>query len=77
MNNVIIPEEMFAEKINTALRTNNISLLNRVLVAKCEIDMDLIKKVYKLKYNNELRDDVMARTSGLYQKLCLYLVDRT
>ena len=75
LNNVIIPEELFAEKINNALRSNNISLLNRVLVARCEIDMDLINKIYKIKYNNELRDDVMARTSGLYQKLCLYLVE--
>ena len=75
LNNVIIPEELFAEKINNALRSNNISLLNRVLVARCEIDMDLINKIYKIKYNNELKDDVMARTNGLYQKLCLYLVE--
>ena len=26
-------------------------------------------------YNNELKDDIMARTNGLYQKLCLYLVE--
>jgi hypothetical protein len=73
--NVVIPEEMFADKLNTALRSNNISLLNRVLVARCEIDMNLIRDIYKTKYNSELRDDVMARTNGLYQRLCLYLVD--
>ena len=73
--NVIIPEEMFADKLNTALRSNNISLLNRVLVARCEVDMNLIRDIYKTKYNSELRDDVMARTNGLYQRLCLYLVD--
>jgi hypothetical protein len=73
--NVIIPEEMFADKLNTALRSNNISLLNRVLVARCEVDMNLIRDIYKTKYNSELRDDIMARTNGLYQRLCLYLVD--
>ena len=75
LNNVIIPQELFADKLNSALKSNNTSLLNRVLVARCEIDMGEIKNIYKMKYNNELRDDVSARTNGLYQRLCLYLVD--
>lgn len=75
LNNVIIPQELFADKINTALKNNNTSLLNRILVARCQVDMPEIRNIYKIKYNNELRDDVKGRTSGLYQKLCLYLVD--
>ncbi len=73
--NVIIPQELFADKINTALKNNNTSLLNRILVARCQIDMGEIRRIYKEKYNNELRDDITARYSGLYQRLCLYLVD--
>jgi annexin A7/11 len=75
LNNVIIPQELFAYKINTALKNNNTSLLNRILVARCQVDMPEIRNIYKIKYNNELRDDVKGRTNGLYQKLCLYLVD--
>jgi annexin A7/11 len=75
LNNVIIPQELFADKINTALKNNNTSLLNRILVARCQVDMPEIRNIYKIKYNNELRDDVKGRTNGLYQKLCLYLVD--
>jgi hypothetical protein len=75
LNNVIIPQELFADKINAALKSNNTSLLNRILVSRCQIDMDEIRNVYKIKYNNELKDDIMARTNGLYQKLCLYLVE--
>ena len=73
--NVITPHELFADKINSALKSNNTSLLNRILVSRCQIDMDEIRNVYKIKYNNELKDDIMARTNGLYQKLCLYLVE--
>ena len=73
--NVINPHELFADKINTALKNNNTSLLNRILVSRCQIDMEEIRNIYKIKYNNELRDDVMSRTNGIYQKLCLYLVD--
>ena len=73
--NVIIPQELFADKLNSALKSNNTALLNRILVARCQIDMGEIRNIYKMKYNNELRDDVIARTSGLYQKLLTYLVD--
>ena len=73
--NVIIPQELFADKINSALRSNSTSLLNRILVFRCQVDMEEICKIYKIKYKNNLRDDITSRTSGLYQRLCLYLVD--
>ena len=75
INNVIIPQELFADKLNTALKNNNTYLMNRILVARCQIDMEEIRRIYKMKYDNELKDDVSARTNGLYQKLCLYLVE--
>ena len=73
--NVIIPHELFADKINSALKSNNTSLLNRILVSRCQIDMEEIRDIYKIKYNTELREDIISRTNGIYQKLCLYLVD--
>ena len=72
--NVIIPEELFADKINLALKNNNISLLNRILVERYQIDLDEIKKIYKAKYKNDLKDDIKMRTFGMHQKLCLHLL---
>ena len=72
--NIIIPEELFADKIYYALRNNNISILNRILVERNQIDMNEIKEVYKTKYRKELKDDIKNKTIGAHQKLCLHLV---
>ena len=72
--NIIIPEELFADKIYHALRNNNISILNRILVERNQIDMNEIKEVYKAKYRKELKDDIKNKTMGAHQKLCLHLV---
>ena len=73
--NVIMPEELFADKINHALKNNNISLLNRILVARNQIDLKEIKEIYKIKYKNDLKDDVKLKTFGTHQKLCLHLLN--
>ena len=72
--NIIIPEELFADKIYHALRNNNISILNRILVERNQIDMNEIKEIYKTKYRKELKDDIKNKTIGAHQKLCLHLV---
>ena len=72
--NIIIPEELFADKIYHALRNNNIYILNRILVERNQIDMNEIKEVYKAKYRKELKDDIKNKTIGAHQKLCLHLV---
>jgi hypothetical protein len=54
------------------LGTNN-TLLNRVLISRNEIDMDEIKDFYQQKYNVTMREDIIGDTSGIYQKLCLFL----
>ena len=72
--NCIMPEELFADKINLALKNNNISLLNRILVLRYNIDLDEIKEIYKIKYKNDLKDDIKIKTFGSHQKLCLSLV---
>jgi hypothetical protein len=73
--NNIIPQELYAEKVYLAIKglgTNN-TLLNRVLVARNEIDMDDIKQFYQTKYNVSMREDIMGDTSGIHQTLCLVL----
>jgi hypothetical protein len=73
--NNIIPQELYAEKVYLAIKglgTNN-TLLNRVLVARNEIDMDDIRDFYQAKYNVSMREDIMGDTSGIYQTLCLVL----
>ena len=73
--NNIIPQELYAEKVYLAIKglgTDN-NLLNRVLVSRNEIDMDDIKEIYKQKYNVTMREDISGDTSGIYEKLCLYL----
>ena len=73
--NNIIPQELYAEKVYLAIKglgTNN-TLLNRVLISRNEIDMDEIKDFYQQKYNVTMREDIIGDTSGIYQKLCLFL----
>lgn len=72
--NVIIPEELFADKINFALKNNNISSLNRILIERNQIDLNEIKEVYKIKYKKDIEDDIKEKTFGTHQKLCLNLL---
>ena len=56
--------------------TTNEEILSRVLVSRYEIDMPLIKEMYEYKYNISLKDHIIDDTSGMYQKLCLFLVSK-
>ena len=49
--------------------------MNRCLASRCRVDMPQIKEIYKWKYNITLREDIMGDTSGIYQKLCLYVAE--
>ena len=73
----IIPHELYAEKIYNSIKGlgTNTGLLNRCLAARCRVDMPQIKEIYKWKYNVTLREDIMGDTSGIYQKLCLYVAE--
>ena len=73
----IIPHELYAEKIYNSIKGlgTNTALLNRCLAARCRVDMPQIKEIYKWKYNVTLRDDIIGDTSGIYQKLCLYVAE--
>ena len=73
----IIPHELFAEKIYYSIKGlgTNTAVLNRVLAARHGVDMPQIKEIYKWKYKQTLKDDIIGDTSGQYQKLCLYVAE--
>ena len=70
-----MPHELFSEKINNAIKGigTDEELLSRVLVSRCELDMPLIREMYEYKYKVEMIKDIEDDTSGMYQKLCMFL----
>ena len=74
---IVIPHELFAEKIYNSIKGlgTNTALLNRVLASRRGVDMPQIKEIYQWKYNVTLKEDIMGDTSGMYQKLCLYVAE--
>ena len=58
--NNIMPHELYAEKINTAIKGlgTNEENLSRVLISRCEIDMPLIKEIYEYKYKAPIEEDI-------------------
>ncbi len=73
----IIPHELFAEKIYLSIKGlgTNTAVLNRVLAARHGVDMPLIKEIYQWKYKVSMKDDIIGDTSGMYQKLCLFVAE--
>ena len=73
--NNLVPYELYAEKVYLAIKGlgTNTGLLNRVLVERAEIDMPQIRDFYVQKYKKTMKDDIIGDTSGMYQKLCLFL----
>ena len=76
--NIINPSEMFADKINSALKGlgTDTNTLNRILSTRNEIDMVDIREIYFIKYNKKLIDVIKSDTSGPYQSLCMYLSEK-
>ena len=76
--NNIRPHEIFADKLKKSVKgfgTDEYSL-SRVLVSRCDLDMNYIRDMYQTKYNVSLKEDINDDTSGSYQKLCVYLCDK-
>lgn len=68
--------EFFAKCLNKALSgmgTKDHTLI-RVIVSRCEIDLQSIKIAYQNKYGKSLCQAVSSDTSGDYKKLLLALV---
>ena len=74
--NNIIPHELFAEKIYSAIKglgTDEETLI-RSLISRSDLDIEAVKKIYQDKYDQEMKEDIMGDTSGAFQKLCLHLI---
>jgi hypothetical protein len=76
--NNIMPHELYAEKIYSAIKGagTNEEILSRVLVARSELDMPLMREIYLFKYNITMKEDIIGDTSGSYQKICVYLCEK-
>ena len=74
----ISPSEYFATRIYEAVKGmgTNEKILNRVIVTRNEIDIDIITKYYKLLYSKDMLEDVKGDTSGDYKKLLVALIDK-
>ena len=74
----ISPSEYFATRIIEAVKGagTNEKILNRVIITRNEVDMDVIKEYYKILYSRNLVDDVKSDTSGHYRKLLVALIDQ-
>lgn len=70
------PAMFFAEKLHKSMsgfRTNHNALI-RLIVARCEIDMDSIKKEFELKYGKSLKSAIKDNASGDYRDLLFALI---
>ena len=74
----ISPSEYFATRIRKSVegKGTNERILNRVVITRYDVDMDIIKEYYHILYSRNLVEDVKSDTSGSYQKLLLALIDK-
>lgn len=74
----ICPSEYFATRIKEAVKGlgTNEKILNRVVITRNEVDIDVIKEYYKILYSTNLVNDVKNDTSGNYQKLLVALIEK-
>ena len=73
---IISPSEYFATRIKKAIEgfgTDDKSLI-RILITRCEVDINIIKKYYKQLYQKEMVEDIKNDISGDYQKLMIELI---
>ena len=72
---VVMPSQYFAHLIKKSIvgLGSDEETLSRVLVERHEIDMDFVRSYYKLETKRELVDDIIAETSGIYQKITVKL----
>ena len=74
----ICPSEYFATRVKESVKGlgTEEKILNRVVITRNEVDMDVIKEYYKILYSKNLVDDVKSDTSGNYQKLLVALIEK-
>lgn len=76
--NVVAPPEMYANKMNEAIKGlgTDDPLLQRVIITRYDIDMTLIKKYYRQNFKVTARADVEGDTSGFYKDLLVGLLNK-
>ena len=73
---LVSPSEYFATRIKKAIEgfgTDNKTLI-RILITRCEVDMNIIKKYYKQLYKKDMIEDIKNDIIGDYQKLIIELI---
>ena len=70
---LVSPSEYFATRIKKGFGTDNKTLI-RILITRCEVDMNIIKKYYKQLYKKDMIEDIKNDISGDYQKLMIELI---
>lgn len=73
---LISPSEYFATRIKKAIEgfgTDN-KMLIRIIITRCEVDMNTIKKYYKQLYEKDMIEEIKNDISGDYQKLIVELI---
>jgi hypothetical protein len=68
---VINPSEWFCKKIRKAIKNSNIDYeqLNRILIYRSNIDMDVIRDYYYNNYGNELNKDIQSISQNSYGEI--------
>jgi len=66
----------FAERLYNSMKGmgSDERTLNRILVSRCEIDLEDIKQVYTSKYSKDLSKVVEGETKGDYQRILLLIL---
>ncbi len=74
----ISPSEYFATRIKESVKGlgTEEKILNRVIITRNEVDMDIIKEYYKILYSIDLVEDVKNDTNGNYKKLLVALIEK-
>ena len=74
----ISPSEYFATRIRDSVEGLGTKerILNRVVITRNEIDINKMKKYYKLLYQRDMVEDIKGDTSGDYRKLLIALINK-
>jgi hypothetical protein len=75
---IVNPAELFADKLHISVMNRKISVIERVLITRNEIDIKKINEYYKTKYHTELKHDIQSvvNNSKYYQQLLIGLCDK-
>ena len=76
---VISPSEWFSKKLRKSLNTQKMdySRINRILIYRADIDMDVIKDYYLNNYGNDLEKDIELIKENSYREVLINLCKKS